>query len=154
MGFIYYNPNPIQNIVGDCVIRGIAVLTQMDWDTVYMDISMKGLLMKDMPSSNRVWGAYLSSIGYSRKVIPNTCPDCYTVSDFAVDHPKGRYLLATGSHVIGVINGNYYDTWNSGDEVPVYYWVKETENEPVYENGMAKLSGSEPLSANTSDNGV
>lgn len=81
--------------------------------------------MYDMPSSNEVWGAYLKSIGYKKYVIPNTCPDCYTVRDFCNDNPTGRFLLATGSHVIAVIDGDYYDTWDSGDEVPVYYFTKE-----------------------------
>ena len=26
---------------------------------------------------------------------------------------------------IAVQNGNYYDTLNSGNEVPIYYWRKE-----------------------------
>lgn len=52
-------------------------------------------------------------------------PDCYNVKDFAQDHPKGRYVVGTGTHVIAVIDGNYYDTWDSGEEIPVYYWEKE-----------------------------
>lgn len=137
MPFVFYNPNPLQNTVGDCVIRGISILMGRDWDSTYLDIAMKGLMMKDMPSSNKVWGSYLSSKGYRREVIPNTCPDCYTVEDFAYDHPKGKYLLATGSHVVAVVDGNYYDTWNSGGEVPIYFWVKETKDEPVSQTSRA-----------------
>jgi len=81
--------------------------------------------MYDMPSSNEVWGEYLKSKGYNKYIIPNSCPKCYSVRQFCEDHPKGRYLLATGSHVIAVINGDYLDTWNSGDEVPIYYFTKE-----------------------------
>lgn len=58
-------------------------------------------------------------------VIPNSCPDCYTVSDFTVDFPKGKYLLGTGSHVVTVADGNYFDTWDSGNEVPIYFFTKE-----------------------------
>ena len=90
-----------------------------------MDVVEQGGIMYDMPSSNEVWGAYLKKIGYIRELIPNTCPDCYTVKEFCLDHPRGKYLLATGSHVIAVINGNYYDTWDSGDEIPIYYFTKE-----------------------------
>ena len=83
--------------------------------------------MKDMPSSNAVWGAYLISKGFHREVIPNTCPDCYTVRDFCVDHPRGAYLLAIGTHVVTVVDGDYYDSWDSGNEIPVYYFTKEDE---------------------------
>ena len=60
-----------------------------------------------------------------RYLIPNSCPDCYTVRDFCFDNPRGAFLLATGSHVVTVIDGDYYDTWNSGSEVPIYFWTKE-----------------------------
>lgn len=125
MAFVYNNPNPIKNLVGDCVIRGIALLTDKSWESVYWNVVLQGGMMYDMPSSNEVWGSYLKSLGYNRQVIPNQCPDCYTVKDFCADHDSGRYLLATGTHVIAVIDGNYYDTWDSGDEVPVYYFTKE-----------------------------
>ena len=125
MAYVEYNPNPSKKLVGDCVIRGITKVTNSDWKSVYMDILLQGYKMNDMPSSNSVWGAYLYSKGFRRYVIPNTCPDCYTVKDFCRDYPKGVYLLATGSHVVAVEDGNYYDTWDSGDEIPIYYWRKE-----------------------------
>ena len=81
--------------------------------------------MHDMMSSNAVWGAYLYDQGFRRYIIPNTCPDCYSVKDFCEDNPKGEFMLATGTHVIAVEDGNYYDTWDSGDEVPIFYWRKE-----------------------------
>ena len=125
MSWIFYNPNPKSKLVGDCVIRAISKVTGKDWKTEYANIALQGYEMCDMPSSNSVWGAYLHSIGFIRGVIPNTCPECYTIKDFCFDNPKGTYVVATGSHVVAVINGNYYDSWDSGDEVPIYYWRKE-----------------------------
>lgn len=127
MGYIFYNPNPAGKSVGDCVIRGIAKLTGEDWETVYLKIIMQGFADYDMPSSNAVWGYYLRRIGYTRRTLPDTCPDCYTVRDFCVEHRQGQYLLATGSHVVAVADGNYYDAWDSGSEVPVYYWEREDD---------------------------
>jgi hypothetical protein len=123
--FIEYNPNPEQAIVGDCVVRAIAKLMQIDWESAYVGVVSQGFLMRDMPSSNAVWGAYLKKNGYKRHTLPDTCPDCYTVEDFCRDYPKGRYLLCTGTHVVTVVDGNYYDTWDSGNETPLYYWTKE-----------------------------
>lgn len=123
--FVFYNPNPARKLVGDCVVRAIARLTNQSWEDTYIDIVMQGLKMYDMPSANHVWGTYLKSKGFNRYLLPNTCPDCYTVKDFCVDYPQGEYMLATGSHVIAVEDGNYYDAWDSGDEIPVYYWKLE-----------------------------
>lgn len=123
--YIYYNPNPSQKRVGDCVIRAIAKLTGESWENVYIGVAVEGYRLNDMPSGNHVWGAYLKKSGYYRRALPDTCPDCYSVKQFCEDYKQGKYLLATGSHVVTVIDGNYYDTWDSGDEVPIYYWQKE-----------------------------
>lgn len=123
--FVQYNPNPQGNYVGDCVIRAIAKVTEKDWDSTYLAVAMQGFAMKDMPSANHIWGAYLKSQGFRQYALPNTCPDCYTVQDFCEDYPSGVYLLATGSHVIAVENGNYFDSWDSGSEIPIYYWKRE-----------------------------
>ena len=125
MAYIFSNPNPKKILVGECVIRGISILTDKPWEYTYVEILTQGYDMYDMPSSNEVWGAYLKSQGYSKRLIPNVCPDCYTIKDFCEDNPKGRYLLATGTHVVAVIDGDYYDTWDSGNEIPIYYFTKE-----------------------------
>ncbi|MBO7133823.1 MAG: hypothetical protein J6W06_06685 [Bacteroidales bacterium] len=125
MSYIYFNPNPSGKRVGDCVIRAISRLTGSSWETTYIGIATKGYEMFDMPSSNAVWAEYLKERGYRRVVIPDTCPQCYSVREFCHDNPKGRYLLATGSHVVTAIDGDYYDAWDSGAEVPVYFWTKE-----------------------------
>lgn len=90
--------------------------------------------MSDWGNSNRVWMAYLKDIGYKITLLPSDCPDCYTIEDFTKDYPKGKYLLATGSHIVAVIDGNYYDTWDSGKEIPVYYFIKEQSNGSTVSN--------------------
>ena len=59
------------------------------------------------------------------RIIPNMCPDCYTIRKFCLDNPKGKFLVATGSHVVAIDNGDYYDTWDSGDEIVTYFFEGE-----------------------------
>ena len=122
--FKEFNNNPRNLKVGDCTIRAISLLTNKTWDETYMGLMTTGFELKDMPSSNRVWGRYLTINGYRRFIIPDTCPDCFTVSDFCRDNPYGTFLLATGTHTVTVIDGDYYDTWDSGDEIPIHFWKK------------------------------
>lgn len=124
MGFIMFNPNPARKLVGDCVIRAVSKMTDQDWEKTYLEIALQGFIMHDMPSSNEVWDAYLKLKGFDRFTIPNTCPDCYTVADFCLDNPVGEFMLATGTHVIAVKDGNYYDTWDSGNVVPIYFYKR------------------------------
>ena len=121
----YYNPNPQAARVGDCVIRAVSFATGQEWYKTYLDLCVYGLINCDLPSSNAVWGRYLRDRGYRRRMIPDTCPACYTVRQFTEEHPDGTYILAISGHVVAVRDGDYYDTWDSGDEVPVYYWEKE-----------------------------
>lgn len=132
MMYIPYNPNPDGLTVGDCVIRALTAVLGQTWFEAYSDLAILGLKMSDMPSANRVWGEFLRQRGFCRYNLPDSCPDCYTVHDFCSDHPIGVYVLATGTHVIGIIDGNYYDAWDSGNEVPIYYWR---------ENGLRISSG-------------
>lgn len=121
---IKINNNPQKLLVGDCVIRAISTVLNQTWEQTYVDICDLGLKMADMPSANRVWGRYLRDKGFVPSVLPE-CPDCYSIKDFCEEHRNGTYVLGTGTHVIAVIDGDYYDTWNSGDEIPIYYWEEQ-----------------------------
>lgn len=123
--YVYYNPNPLGKNVGDCVIRALTKALDMPWESVYTELCVQGLNMADMPSSNAVWGAYLRSKGFNRSIIPNSCPDCYTMTDFAADNNVGVYIVATGTHVVTVSDGNIYDSWHSENEIPTYFFYKE-----------------------------
>jgi hypothetical protein len=124
MAYKQINLNPEQKRVGDCTVRAIAAATHQSWAAVYAALVLAGFELHDMPSANYVWGSYLRRCGWNRSAIPNSCPDCYTVAQFAKDHSDGTYILAMATHVVCVENGDWLDTWDSGDEVPLYYWKK------------------------------
>ena len=118
-----YNPNPHHSRVGDCVVRAISKATGKTWHQTYAALAAYGLHCKDMPSANHVWGLYLREMGFDRYLIEDDNDD-YTVEDFCRDHPKGTYILAIDGHVVCAVDGFYYDSWDSGQEIPVYYWTR------------------------------
>lgn len=125
MSFIPDNPNPHEKSVGDCTVRALSIALDETWDNIYTALCLRGFLMCDMPSANHVWGAFLREHGFYLRMLPDQCPDCYTVAEFSADHPHGVYILALSGHVVCVKDGHWHDTWDSGGGVPLYYWSKE-----------------------------
>ena len=115
----YLNLNPAHLNTGDCTIRAISLLMDQSWEWTYFMVCLQGFLLYMMPSTNEVWSEYLYHNGYRRRVTYGT------VNDFCIEHPIGKYLLALNGHVVAVIDGIYYDTWDSGNEEVLYYWRKE-----------------------------
>lgn len=120
--FYSFNPNPRGRNVGDCAVRAVAKTLDMGWYEAFAELTIEGLNQCDLPSANSVWGAVLRKHGFERAVIPAECPDCYTVSDFLREYPHGRYVIALNGHVVAVEDGKLYDTWNSLDQTPLYFW--------------------------------
>ena len=122
--YIYANPNPCRQEEPDCVVRAIAIATDQDWDEVHWDLCVLSHIRCTMPSVNWLWGLYLKQHGFDRFRLPESCPECITVREFARRYPEGTYVIGTGSHAIAVVSGNWLDMWDSGDEVPTYFYRK------------------------------
>lgn len=117
------NVNPGKRRVGDCVIRAISTATGMSWLEVYDDLHRLGRQIYDVTPSNELWGLYLYRMGFEPLVLPENCPSCVTVAEFARRFPRGRYIVGTGSHAVAVIDGDWFDTFDSGELVPSYFFV-------------------------------
>ena len=126
--WVEFNENPTGRKTGDCAVRAISAALGVNWDAAYGILTEKGFELGDMPSADRVWGAVLKDYGFLRRSIPNYCPDCYTVRDFASEHFRGVYVLAIGGHVVTVRNGDWWDSWDSGNEVPIYYYYRRIDH--------------------------
>ena len=120
-----FNENPTGMNVGDCAVRAVSVALGVDWETAFALVANMAFQMGDMPSSNAVWGAVLRQNGFSRFIVPNNCPDCFTAEQFAEERPKGIYVLGFGNHVATVKDGLIYDSWDSSKEIPQYFWMKQ-----------------------------
>ncbi len=121
--WIYANPNPEQKDVPDCVIRAICIALNKPWEEVFNALSEVALEHHSITSDDHIWGRYLWELGFVPFVLPESCPRCVTVDAFARIFNRGTYIIGTGYHAIAVVDGNYYDTWDSGGVVPTFFWI-------------------------------
>lgn len=126
MSWKYYNPNPRGLRVGDCTVRAICAVSGEDWNTVHKLQCDLARWMGDMPSADNVWWSLLWLCGFDRVEIIKPCADgsCYTVADFARDHPRGVYVLGPMEHAVAVIDGNWLDSFDSALAVPTYFFAR------------------------------
>lgn len=120
--WIRTNPNPGHKEVPDCVIRAICIALNRRWVDVYDDLCALGRAEYNMPSADTVWGKYLYQMGFEPFLLPRNCPSCVTVKAFCRMYPRGVYIIGTGSHAVAVVEGDYYDSWDSGDATPSFFW--------------------------------
>ena len=131
MSFRYYNAHPRKLSVDDCVKRSLALTTGIS----YRDIQ------SGLNSHKKVTGAkifyekgnprsYVENIlGFKRIDIKKELGGMsLTVAQFAIRHPKGRYVVSIRGHWTACIDGVIYDTWDcSKDIVLSYYHITRFE---------------------------
>ena len=69
--------------------------------------------------------AVLRKHGFVRGSVADTCPDCYTVEQFAQDNPDGTFVIKSDNHVATIIDGNLFDAWDSSQRTPLWFWKKK-----------------------------
>lgn len=121
----YFNNNPLgRSTVGDCSVRAVSKALGISWDEAHDMLADMSKAMGTIMNDNDVISAVLRMHGFYKENLPCTTRDCYTVREFARDNPIGTYVVGTGSHVVTIIDGNYYDSFRSGDESIICFWVR------------------------------
>lgn len=131
--FRYHNANPKGRRTGDCVLRAIATSTGKSWDEVLdglVEIAHKHKVMvNDTPCYDR----YLQSLGYSKMNQPRKTDNTkYTGHDFD-EYLSGQGRLfgydivahIGGHHIVAIVDGTIYDTWNSTGGSIGNYWIRK-----------------------------
>ena len=121
----YFNNNPTGNRTTDCAVRAIAAAFNVTWDDAFDALARNAKRVGDMMHSDRVWGDLLRQYGFTKEIVPDSCPDCYTLRDFSKDHPKGVFVVKTPEHVVSVVDGDIYDSFDSSGETPIFFWRRD-----------------------------
>lgn len=123
--YIFYNPNPNDKRTDDHTVRVMAKLLDSKWECAFSLLSFTACQFYEMPTSLSVLGECLKAMGYQKRVIADGKGSEYTVKDFCRDNPAGHFVVITNTHPIVVVDGNYYDNRDSGEEIPLYFWKNE-----------------------------
>ena len=124
----YYQPNKkdLKDNYGDCVIRPLTKVLDMEWLKVFDSLLPYARELQCMPNGKPCYEKFLKDNGFSYVGISNKKGSKRpTVDRFAKDHKTGTYVLRVANHVVAVVNGYYYDTWDSGEKSLYGYWEKQ-----------------------------
>lgn len=138
--FHFYNANPQNRITGDCTFRAICTALEQSWEQTVMEMAemscKTGYAINDKKGIER----YLESKGWKKQKQPRKDDNTkFTGKEFCEqlqDDPwiftgKEYYYAARivavigGHHIVAIVNGKVYDTWNSTCKTIGNYWTKE-----------------------------
>ena len=127
----YYNPNPEGNEdAADCVIRALCAVTGLGWYEVYDKCCEIGRKYGRMPNNSTLKFMKIrnEAFGLEPRVItaPKRGEKSVTVQKFCEKHKKGKYILSVANHEVAVVDGKYWDIWESHErKVYKYYELVE-----------------------------
>lgn len=124
--YVYYQPNELDkhDIYGDCTIRALSKVFNCSWKEAFKkqipyclkyQVTSAFDCLTNCPTKQAK--AILKELGFeyhSIKVSKGSKRP--TVESFTKEHTTGRYIVNVARHVVAVVDGKYYDTWDSGDK--------------------------------------
>lgn len=118
--FIYYNVNPNDEHIGDCVIRAISLALDIDYDIV----------VKLLLNNSKYFNCDLLVKDCYAELLHNLGFKCYngigyTVKEIAEDFSDKKLLIRIDSHLTCSLYGDVYDIWNTSYEPVDVFWIIE-----------------------------
>lgn len=135
--WIKYNANSRGAYAGDCVKRALSVVYSLPYDEVSKELNrIKRAGGASAYNDYWVFTRFLSDRGDKLKGVS----DNVTLEEFADSHPQGVYFVETGKsngrisdHVVAVVNGDIYDSWDSRKEKVYKAALIQSGKSDVYE---------------------
>lgn len=129
--YIYYQPNKkdIKDKYGDCTVRALSKALNLSWLEAF-DIMIPICREYQVPN---IFSApikerkeMMKKLGFDYFPVSNKKGSKRpTVKEFAKEHKNGTYIANVAGHEVAVVNGVYYDTWDSGNCCLYGYFRKE-----------------------------
>jgi len=102
-----------KDLVGDCVMRAIAIALNQDYKQTFIELSKLSVEMLTPPNQRKCYEAYLKSKGWIKhKPLRDTNNKKLRVYDFHKYSGDGIFLVHTTKHLTCIINDTLWDSWN------------------------------------------
>ena len=140
--FHFHTANPKGKMTEDCVVRAVATALNQPYDQTLREMAEMTIQTGYMLNGNKGIDAYMKSKGWTRCKQPKKDDGTkYTGKEFCrtLMHPiyseelhmtsKGfeiNRILANigGHHIVAIVSGQIWDTWNSAEGSIGIVWVK------------------------------
>lgn len=125
--FKYYQPNKkdLKDNYNDCVIRALTKALNKTWLEVFDELIPISRDMQCPYNVKECYEKYILQNGLKYQGISNKKGTKRpTVKQFTKEHKQGTYILRVAHHIVTVVDGIYYDVWDSGDCSLYGYWIK------------------------------
>lgn len=117
--FIYYSPNGKSQ--DDCAVRALSKIEGITWREAFLLLSETGAEEESLIQYEHVVSKTLEKLGYNEYKVEKGKPVQLNLITKKID--KG--IAFVKGHVVAIVEGNYYDSWDSGLENVQKYYKKE-----------------------------
>lgn len=129
--FHYHNANPKNRLTNDCVIRAISIACEKDYNEVVMDLAKLQCETGYDGCSKHGIELIMKYYGWIKMKQPRKYDNTkYTGKEFCIklqnDNDNKRLVANIGGHhIVAILEGKIWDTWDSSDNCIGNYWIKE-----------------------------
>ena len=114
----YYNRNPKQERVPDCVCRAISLATESNYNDVAQLLRENGIDGNCEELCVDCYSEMLKRIGFEKYDAERK-----TVGKLAREHRNKRLLIRIHSHLTCSVFGNVYDIWDCTGKIADVFWI-------------------------------
>lgn len=131
-GYKYYQPNDkdLKDKTGDCQVRALSKALNISWLEAFdltIPICRRLQTYTIFDGNHEKTVEAMQDLGFAYTGVSNKKGTKRpTVKSFAASHKSGTYILKVSRHVVACVNGEYFDTWDSGHKsLYGYYELKK-----------------------------
>ena len=135
--WVKYNANTGNSYTSDCVVRSLCFALKKDYNQVRKELNQ--WRKSHGRDSYKQWDMFIGWLKATHRTAGIHVEYPISVQQFSEEHPSGVFVCltesskGTGSHLVTVLNGDIYDSWDSRSWVVTKAWQVMDVDTEVYD---------------------